>query len=143
MLRKKKVEKKSIKRIQKRRTRALIQRVILTGFLSLLAIISAFFLAHKESVLSPQPVLSMSTVSDPQGLIQHALEKQRLTPKSIVRKDGAIIVTLEENQEIIMAENGDIERELASLQLITRQLTMEGKRFVRVDLRFDKPVIRE
>lgn len=55
-------------------------------------------------------------------------------------KEGGYIVTLPENAEVVMGKE-NIPEQIASLQLITTRLTMEGKRFSRLDLRFDRPVI--
>ncbi len=53
---------------------------------------------------------------------------------------SSFVVTLANNAEVIMKKE-DLPAQIASLQLITHRLTMEGKRFSRLDLRFDRPVV--
>lgn len=55
-------------------------------------------------------------------------------------KDVEYIVTLPDNAEVFLGST-NIPAQIDSLQLITRRLTMEGKRFIRLDLRFDRPVV--
>jgi len=52
-------------------------------------------------------------------------------------------ITLSDNEEVILSTQKDISVQIASLQLISSRLTMEGKRFTRLDLRYDKPVLSE
>ena len=52
-------------------------------------------------------------------------------------------ITLNGNEQVIISTNKDISQQIASLQLITTRLTMEGKRFSRLDLRYDQPVLSE
>jgi hypothetical protein len=50
---------------------------------------------------------------------------------------------LSNKSEIFLTRDKDINPQLASLQFILSRLTMEGKGFRSLDLRFDKPIIRE
>jgi len=93
------------------------------------------------AILSPTPVLSAKDTINVVPLIESELKKQNVKVKSIEQNQDLITVTLESNQILLLSQKRDIKRDLASLQLIIRQLTMEGKRFTRLDLRFDKPVI--
>jgi hypothetical protein len=74
--------------------------------------------------------------------IQNLLEKNAIQITSITPAEGnTTLVTLKAGEEIIFANQKSIEQQLASLQLIERQLTIEGRRFHRIDFRFDNPVI--
>ena len=83
----------------------------------------------------------MTSISDPVRVAEHELKKLQISPEKITEQGDSLVITLGKNQEAIISTDGNIAKQLASLQLITRQLTMEGKRFVRIDLRFDKPVV--
>ena len=141
MLRRKNHTKRTIKRVQKRRSRTLISFFLFTFFLSGIAIALSFLFAPHMAVLSPTPVLSAKDTTTVLPLIETELKKQNVTAKTIEQNDDLITVTLTTNQVLLLSKKRDIKRDLASLQLIMRQLTMEGKRFTRLDLRFDKPVI--
>lgn len=56
-------------------------------------------------------------------------------------KDGNYIIKLTDASLVIISSQKDINREISSLQFILKRLTMEGKEFTKLDLRFEKPVI--
>jgi hypothetical protein len=141
MLRKKKTEKRQIKRIQRRRTKTFIQIAVFTFLLSGAAVAGAWFFARNQAVISPLPVLSMTSTSDPVRVAEYELKKLQISVEKITEQGDSLVIMLGKNQEAVIATDGNIAKQLASLQLITRQLTMEGKHFSRIDLRFDKPVV--
>ena len=53
----------------------------------------------------------------------------------------AFIVKLTQGEEVIFSLRKSLDLQISSLQLILSRLTIEGKRFSRLDLRFDKPVV--
>lgn len=55
--------------------------------------------------------------------------------------ESAYIVKQKDGGEVYFTSNKDIKLQVATLQLILSQLTIEGKSFARLDLRYDKPVI--
>jgi hypothetical protein len=59
----------------------------------------------------------------------------------VAASNSAIFVTLDSGEHIIFSENKDLNAQITSLQLIKRQLTIEGKRVNRIDFRFDNPVL--
>lgn len=73
--------------------------------------------------------------------VERSLKEKNITFLFVTTaSDSAYIVTLPDNAEVVMKKE-NIPSQIASLQLITHRLTMEGKRFSRLDLRFDRPVI--
>lgn len=59
----------------------------------------------------------------------------------VVHTDTTATFTVDGNGEVILSLEKDIATQIASLQLTIANLTIEGKRFSRLDFRFDKPVI--
>lgn len=55
--------------------------------------------------------------------------------------DGTIQLKLVNNEEILLSEKKDLREQVSSLQRILSRLTIEGKRFTRLDFRFDKPLV--
>lgn len=141
MLRKKKLTRQPIKRVQKRRTKTLIDFFLFTFFVSGVAVVLSFVFSPEMAILSPTPVLSAKDANNTVKIIEAELKRQQLKASSIDSSSDLITVTLETEQVLLLSPERDIKKDLASLQLIMRQLTMEGKRFTRLDLRFDKPVI--
>ncbi|MDP3941706.1 MAG: hypothetical protein Q8Q49_05350 [bacterium] len=73
--------------------------------------------------------------------IERAFREKNISFLFVTRaSDSAIVVTMPGNAEVLMKSEG-IPEQIASLQLIIHRLTMEGKRFSRLDLRFDRPVV--
>jgi len=79
-----------------------------------------------------------------EGRIQHIrefLDDEHILYTDIsIASDSAIVVSLNENGDIYLSQEHYAE-ELTSLQVIVSKLTMEDKRFRRLDLRFKRPVI--
>ena len=59
----------------------------------------------------------------------------------ISSSNSAYTITLKNGEYVILSSQKDLKAQLSSLQYILPRLTMEGKLFTRLDLRFDKPVI--
>lgn len=84
----------------------------------------------------------LPNTQDYSSLVRQALDKNSIEYTSVQpAQNNNTLVTLPSNQEIILSNQKDIEQQIASLQLIERQLTIEGKRFHRIDFRYDNPVI--
>lgn len=102
------------------------------------------YIKNQKNFISPLPV-------DSQALQDKQVQKKELAEK--LKKQGISFVSianfsneaydihLRTGEEVIIASKKNIEVQIASLQVVLSQLTMEGKRFNRLDFRFDKPVI--
>ena len=136
-----------------RKRKRVIKKVL---FLSLLLVVfviiiggGAYYLStvmlKKQPYISPLP--KMQTVSadshDTQdSLLQNGLKQKQIAYTAISKeKDGSYKVVLEKGSEVTFSSQKDIMTQIASLQYILSHLTMEGRQFQRLDLRFDKPVI--
>lgn len=101
----------------------------------------------KSALTSPLGTLGKnffhtSSLNDTTKKIEDLLTKNGITFTSAnPAENNTTIVTLQDNQQVIFANSKDLEQQIASLQLIMRQLTIEGKRFNRIDFRFNNPVI--
>lgn len=56
-------------------------------------------------------------------------------------KEGDFLIKLHPEGEVLLSQNGALEQNISSLQLVLARITMEGKQFSRLDFRFEKPVI--
>ena len=55
--------------------------------------------------------------------------------------DSSYVIKLSDGGEVVLSSKKDIAKQIASLQQILKQLTIEGIGFKRLDFRFDKPVV--
>lgn len=101
-----------------------------------------------SSVVSPIPGIvgvknSVQAVfSNPTDELKDNLRKAGVEYTDIyTASESAYIVKQKEGQEIYFTSTKDIKIQVATLQLILSRLTIEGKNFTRLDLRYDKPVI--
>lgn len=120
---------------------------------SLVLIISSLLISYKlfiqkKSIVTPLPkVLSASQSPaapgvDPKQTIQQALYEAKQPYDTIKEIDPVTYeITIDGDEEVLVTSQKDIHEQISSLQAITSQLTMEGKRFSRLDVRYDKPVI--
>lgn len=95
--------------------------------------------------VSPVPA-KIKAQSVPFGIhadeIDRQLRKKSIAYDQIISAEGNnFIITLADNKEVIFSGNKDIFLQVSSLQLVLSRLTIEGKRFKRLDFRFDKPII--
>lgn len=63
-------------------------------------------------------------------------------PLWIASKDQKIVMGMKGGEMVITESNGDIEKEMSSLQLIINRFRIEGRKVDYIDLRFGKPVIK-
>lgn len=74
--------------------------------------------------------------------LRNFLEREKISFKKIeMPEDEYFKITLEDDSEIFISANRSLPRALSSLQYILSRLTMEGREFARLDLRYEKPII--
>ncbi len=118
--------------------------VIVTSFCG-----SVYLFLHKSPYISPMSMLKVNLASnktpsviDVQSEIENLLNQNKINYDSINKVDDATyIITIDGDEKVVIDPQTDLSMQIASLQLITSRLTMEGKRFSRLDLRDEKPVI--
>jgi cell division septal protein FtsQ len=84
------------------------------------------------------PVLATVTTED---VLQKEFEKAGFHIDSVtVASDSGYLIHLHTGETIVANEKTPISQ-ISSLQALLTNLTMEGKRIERLDIRFDKPVV--
>lgn len=74
--------------------------------------------------------------------IEKALKEQKIAYKEVKKaSEASHKVILSSGEEVLLSDTKDLGSQLSSLQVIISRLTMEGKRFSKLDLRFDRPAI--
>jgi len=116
---------------------------IIIFFLCLSVLLVYYLPTHyffkKASFISPVP--SNSTINQIESL-KSLLKKNNIAFQDVsLPSDAYLMVTLTTGEEIIFSAQKSLELQISSLQLIVSRLTIEGKRFSRLDFRFDEPII--
>ena len=137
------------KSVHKRKVKKFYGYIFLsTGlfFLVLFICMGLFWLRfHTISVVSPLGTLKAFALSHNSTMllaeVSDACAKRSLSCQNIEFTTQQDITFMINNNQIFISTSKNIPQEIASLQLIIRQLTMEGKEFHRLDFRYDRPVI--
>ena len=99
----------------------------------------------KTHYISPLPLASPtdSSIKNDKNIenIKERLKKEGIEFSSVSPSDFSYIIHLKDNKEAILSSQKDLSTQISSLQFIILRLTMEGKEFSRLDLRYDKPII--
>ncbi len=80
------------------------------------------------------PLLSAEMEEDKMTMV---IDKSSSDPSVILSKDKNVSL----KEDIVFSLTGDLDRQWASLQLIWKQAKINSKSVVKIDLRFDKPVV--
>ncbi|HSW97720.1 MAG TPA: hypothetical protein VLF89_07895 [Candidatus Saccharimonadales bacterium] len=56
-------------------------------------------------------------------------------------ENNDVLVTLNDDVQVLFSTDKDITNQIDSLQVTMDNLTIEGKRISRVDMRFERPVV--
>lgn len=126
---------------QKRKNK-IVRRVFL---LLILLVVLSFLILYKNfdtftnrnSIISPLA----ETASQNANLEKLLLKANVPFAKIQVATDSSILIYLKDGQVVNLSERKNLESQISSLQLILSRLTIEGKKFKFLDLRFEKPVI--
>lgn len=137
------------KRKLRNRKQFLIKVYVIVGLL-LIGAVAGYFTGQKLFVktgyLSPlsQEVAAEASYQDDKAisLITESLTKQKKEVESVTAEQASYKIVLKDGSEVILSSQKDLKSQLSSLQFILQRLTMEGKLFTQLDLRFDKPVIK-
>ena len=114
--------------------------------LTLLSLFGYYLARHtifkSAAFVSPLPLDVFVDKSDSDTKrLEDLLRKNNVQFVTVSSSDASILVTLSSGEEILFSSQKNLELQISSLQLILSRLTIEGKKFTRLDFRFDKPVI--
>lgn len=139
---KKRVLRKDKKQLTKKR---ILFISLLSGLFGVSLIVVGVIILYYEPVfVSPLPFLTFrSQTSDEQSKnITKILQREGIQAKEVRPSGGSVYqITLSDGATVYINAEKNLSEQLSSLQRIASRLTMEGKKFVRLDLRYAKPVI--
>lgn len=96
----------------------------------------------KEAYISPVAKEVVDKNISDANTLQELLKEKNISFASISSFDnGSYLVHLVTGEEVIFSSQKTFNTQVSSLQLIVARLTIEGKHFMRLDFRFDKPAI--
>ena len=112
-------------------------------------IVSAYFLSlklfDKSAYISPlaKIVSEDAAYANAKKIdrIKDGLTHAKIEFISVKQEGTSYHIILKDNSQVILSADKDIDSQISSLQFILSRLTMEGKLFTQLDLRFDKPVV--
>ncbi len=123
--------------------------IIIVVVVSIVLGIGSFFLFQQinSSYKYLSPLANSSSMTDEsrevkKSQVEELLLKQKIKFDSVSASSSAIIVQFEDDSVAILSTKKEMKKQISSLQFILTRLTMEGRSFTRLDMRFDKPVIR-
>lgn len=91
--------------------------------------------------IPPIPDSGTATSFNLTDQLQRQLKNSNIEFKSVTPIGDYYKVELSGGETVLFSQKKDISMQIASLQLILEQLTIEGKGFKELDFRFDKPVV--
>ena len=99
---------------------------------------------NNKNIISPISISLLHVESDENYIskIEKILQEKKIDYKIVIKlQDNSYAIKLVDGSEVIISSQKNINKEMSSLQFILSRLTMEGKEFYKLDLRFEKPVI--
>jgi len=139
------------KELPRKRRRFIKKIIFLSSFLFAIIIVligvSFYFLflkLQKPLYISPLPTAQVAQADQGEIIeqqIESDLRKKQIDFSSVIRENDSYVITLQNKSKVTFSPQKDIMTQIASLQYILSHLTMEGRQFSSLDLRFDQPVI--
>lgn len=101
---------------------------------------------QSSGVISPLQVAvgqKLQTMSSERGEteLKRLLSKHNILYTHVTSQGSEYVISLNAKQQVFLTKKKDIESQISSLQVILPRLTMEGREFHRLDMRYDKPVV--
>lgn len=132
----------------KNRQKKVFRILIVVVFLISLTGASGYFIfsqqTKKPMLISPLAKTVLGETTEDQGemiYLKEQLSKQKIALKTVVASGSSYRLVLKDGSEVLFSSQKSLSSQISSLQFITSRLTMEGRRFHRLDLRFEKPVV--
>jgi hypothetical protein len=109
--------------------------ILLVGIFAVaLYFLNIFFISTRPPFVSP-----IGKGTD-QSTVEKILKEKRIAFENVVFSDY-FLVTIGRDKQVRLSPDKDIYGQVASLQKILRELTIEGKSFKSIDFRFSEPII--
>jgi cell division septal protein FtsQ len=142
-------KKTNIDRKQKRYAKKILFfSLALFGAVTAVAVGTFGYFAYKANQpLFVSPLASLNFVRTSQEnnrfeTLKKELQKEQIAFTKIEKtNEASFLVELKQGGVVTFSSQKDIIAQIASLQFILSHLTMEGREFSKLDLRFEKPVI--
>lgn len=134
----------------KRKINNLLRLRIIFLFFSTLVLITAGFialLAKKTFYVSPVPANIFKegdnsyVKNDELKNFEKILSDSNIFYSSITAENNYYKVKLSSGEEILFDKNKSWENQISSLQLLVSRFTIEGRRFQKLDLRYNNPIV--
>src|SRR5258708_17165249 len=139
------------KELPRKRRRFLKKILFFSVFSSIIFVVLSFIAIYlvvvklkKPLYISPVPVMQIAQANQGErmeNLFDNELRKEKIDYSTIKSGYNFYLVTLSDGGKVTFSTQKDIMLQIASLQYILSHLTMEGRQFSTLDLRFDKPVV--
>ncbi len=113
--------------------------LLITIFLSLVSAVS-YLASSKVKILNP---LSQNIPQgNKKGTLENELYKNNIQYSRVdVATDSSYIVFLKDDGTVLISNEKNLSDQITSLQVILSRLTIEGRKFKKLDLRFNQPII--
>lgn len=118
----------------------IFRRKIKLIFLLGLFLFLGFFIYAIIFLRSPQ-LISPLGKNENSMKIEKSLKEKNILFSDVVFLGSSYAVNIQNNGQVWLSSQKNIDNQIASLQRILRALTIEGKTFKSIDLRFKEPVI--
>lgn len=113
-----------------------------TAFLTLGLFAFQFYKTQFDSSYVSPLSQSLSNNLD-ENELRNLLNTHKISFASVsIASDSSFLVFLSKDEIAILSSKKPLSEQVSSLQRILMRLTIEGKSFQRLDLRFDKPVVQ-
>mgnify|MGYP001792667150 CR=1 FL=1 len=137
---------RKIKKSKKKKKLIIFLILIISTLIGAMSLFFYIWISHRPLFISPLPksynISAVREQNDAVDIIKKDLKGKNIEFGQVSNNGNYYKVILKDKSEVIFSKEKDIKGQIASLQFILTKLTMEGKLFVRLDLRYDKPVIK-
>ncbi|HZQ30064.1 MAG TPA: hypothetical protein VFA93_03225 [Patescibacteria group bacterium] len=114
--------------------------LLITIFLILVSAAS-YLASSRLKVLSPL-AKSLENQGNKRSTLEDQLYKNNIQYSKVeVASDSSYLVFLKDDGVVQVSNNKSLDGQITSLQLILGRLTIEGRKFKKLDLRFNQPII--
>lgn len=133
--------------LQRKHKRKILSRVpyiffgllLITIFLSLVSAAS-YLVSSKVKILNP--LAQNIPQGNKKGTLEDELYKNNIQYSKVdIATDSSYLVFLKDDGTVLMSNEKNLGDQITSLQLILGRLTIEGRKFKKLDLRFNQPII--